>query len=119
VITTPRRISVTINGPEGMLEAMAKTLEQEGYTVLAPDTPSAFQRGRVEVLEGLMRETIHLWHEWSTTDITADDDRWVAFTDRAHAWLAKARVAVPDRTPKAPPAPPAMPKRARKKRSRR
>ncbi len=61
------------------------------------------QRGRVEVLEGLMRETIQLWHEWSTTDITDDHDRWVSFTDRAHAWLARARVAVPDRTPKEAP----------------
>lgn len=61
------------------------------------------QRGRVEVLEGLMRETIQLWHEWSTTDITDDHDRWASFTDRAHAWLAKARIVVPDRTPKAAP----------------
>jgi hypothetical protein len=31
-----RKISVTITGPEGMLEAMAKLLRDEGYTVAAP-----------------------------------------------------------------------------------
>lgn len=104
-----KRISVTINGPEGMLDAMAKALRDEGYTVLAPGTPAAHQRGRVEVLEGLMRETIRLWHEWTTTDITEDDDRWASFSDRAYSWLERARLAVPDRTPKKAPR-----KRARK-----
>lgn len=31
-----RRISVNITGPEGMLEAMAKVLREEGYIVVAP-----------------------------------------------------------------------------------
>jgi len=31
-----RKLSVTITGPEGMLEAMAKLLRDEGYTVIAP-----------------------------------------------------------------------------------
>lgn len=110
-MVSDRKLSVTITGPEGMLGGMAKLLRDEGYTVVEPSAPAAFQHGRVEVLEGLMRETIHLWHEWSTTDITGDEDRWVSFTDRAHAWLAKARIAVPDRTPKAAPPKPARPSR--------
>jgi hypothetical protein len=32
----PRLLSVTITGPEGMLEAMAKLLRDEGYTVTPP-----------------------------------------------------------------------------------
>jgi hypothetical protein len=91
-----------------MLEAMATLLRSEGYTVVEPTVPPAFHRGRVEVLEGLMRETIQLWHEWSTTDITDDADRWAAFTDRAHAWLERARVALPD-----PPPAPAQRRKAR------
>lgn len=102
---TERILSVTLTGTEGMLEAMAKLLRDEGYTVVEPTAPPAFHRGRVEVLEGLMRETIQLWHEWSTTDITDDADRWAAFTDRAHAWLARARVAVPDPPPVSKPRP--------------
>lgn len=31
-----RKLSVTITGPEGMLEAVAKLLRDEGYTVVAP-----------------------------------------------------------------------------------
>ena len=84
-----RQLSVTITGPEGMLEAMAKLLRDEGYTVVEPTAPPAFHRGRVEVLEGLMRETIQLWHEWSTTDITDDHDRWSAF-HRPRACVARA-----------------------------
>lgn len=106
---TERKLSVTLTGPAGMLEAMATLLRSEGYTVVEPTVPPAFHRGRVEVLEGLMRETIQLWHEWSTTDITDDADRWAAFTDRAHAWLKRARVALPD--------PPPAPARPRKKRA--
>lgn len=103
--TTRRKLSVTITGPEGMLEAMANLLRGDGYTVVEPNSPAAFHRGRVEVLEGLMRETIALWHEWETTSDTweSDHDRWADFSDRANAWLERARRAVP--TPKATTAP--------------
>jgi hypothetical protein len=33
---SPRQLSLTITGPEGMLEAMAKLLRDEGYTVVSP-----------------------------------------------------------------------------------
>jgi hypothetical protein len=35
-MSPPRKISVTLTGPEGMLEAMAKLLRDEGYGVVAP-----------------------------------------------------------------------------------
>lgn len=36
-------------------------------------------------------EAEKLWTEWSTTDITADEDRWIGFSDRVHAWLKAVR----------------------------
>jgi hypothetical protein len=33
----------------------------------------------------LLRADAKLWHEWRTVDITDDDERWVDFTNRAHA----------------------------------
>ena len=38
---TGRKLSVTLTGPEGMLEAMATLLRKEGYTVVAPVRPPA------------------------------------------------------------------------------
>ena len=35
-MSTERKLSVTITGPEGMLGAMATLLRDEGYTVVAP-----------------------------------------------------------------------------------
>lgn len=95
-----RRLSVIINGPEGMLESMAALLRGEGYLVVAPGAPSSpavRARARVGELESLMRESLELWHEWSTTDIASDDDNWAAFTDRVHAWLIRARERMPRR----------------------
>jgi hypothetical protein len=89
-----RRLSVIINGPEGMLDSMAALLRGEGYLVVAPGaprSPATVARARVGELESLVRESLELWHEWSTTDIAADDDHWAAFTDRVHAWLIRAR----------------------------
>ncbi len=34
-----------------------------------------------------LHEAAALWTEWKNEDITDDDDRWVNFTDRVHAWL--------------------------------
>lgn len=33
----------------------------------------------------LLRIDDALWSEWRASDITEDEDRWVSFTDRAHA----------------------------------
>ena len=100
---TERRLTVTINGPEGMLEAMAGMLRSEGYLVTSPATLDAETAHSREFWRAVERETmiplvtrsIALWHEWSTTDITATDDGWAEFSDRAHAWLDDARKAVP------------------------
>jgi hypothetical protein len=46
---------------------------------------------RINAADALLREAIPLWHEWRTTDITADDDRWAEFTNRAHDWHDRVR----------------------------
>lgn len=51
-----RKLSVTITGPEGMLDAMAKLLRDEGYHVLSP----------VEHVEGV-RIGADFWREVDAT----------------------------------------------------
>ncbi len=40
-----------------------------------------------EKAEAKLARSLELWREWTSTDITEDDDRWVEFTNRAHALL--------------------------------
>jgi hypothetical protein len=49
---------------------------------------------RRAALARLVTESIALWHEWTTTDITEDEDRWATFGNAARAWLERARQAV-------------------------
>lgn len=134
-----RQLSVTITGPEGMLDAMAGLLRSEGYTVAKsplevvdlllaqyllenrgalpsktsvltlvqwfgkrPESRApARSLAALADLSALVKEAVDLWHEWSTTDVTADDDRWASHTDRVHAWLERARKAIPASASKA------------------
>ncbi len=43
-------------------------------------------RAQLAAANALLKEAVPLWLEWRTTDITADDDRWAEFTNRAHDW---------------------------------
>ena len=98
-----RTITVTLTGPVGMLPAMAEALRAEGYTVVEPGArvlPAVAARARASELAELVARSIDLWHEWTTTDITDDEDRWAAFSDEAREWLDRARAAIPVRASK-------------------
>ncbi|HEY6056248.1 MAG TPA: hypothetical protein VIU86_20120 [Gaiellaceae bacterium] len=46
--------------------------------------------GELERVRTKLARSLDLWREWTTTDITEDDDTWAEFTDRVHALLEEA-----------------------------
>lgn len=65
-MNAPRKLSITITGPEAMLEAMANLLRSEGYTVVAP---GAVPLGAIRGAEQAVLDAA---------------DRWLAKDPRAH-----------------------------------
>jgi DUF1009 family protein len=57
-MNAPRMLSITVTGPEAMLEAMANLLRSEGYTVVSPgEIPAGAARGDEQAVARSKRVT--------------------------------------------------------------
>lgn len=65
------------NGVMVKLDALRQQLAAQGLHVVTDAEMADF------------KESLALWKHWTEHDITEDDDRWVAFTNKVHALLRR------------------------------